>query len=180
MRNLSMALAALLMLLMGCQNQSGTTKSPITSIQMHRSGCYGTCPVYDMKVKRDGSVMFSGHKFVECVGKRMGRISTADFDVIVQKVNEIGFFDLRSNYQSESDGCKSVSTDSDTVDIVVSRGNSKKRVSYYYGCEGVPVADKIISLSEVIDEVTNTGRWVGDRELLDWMDNPQPKCPEDA
>lgn len=180
MRNAPIVIAVLSVLLVGCRNQPATPVSAITSIQMKRSGCYGVCPVYSVEISRNGGVLFSGEKFVECVGGHAGRVSPVEFHRIAKMVDEIDFPGLRSSYWSEADGCKGMMTDQAAVDIVIARGEDRKHVSYYYGCKGIPVAEKIISLSDLIDKTASTGRWIGSRDFLGWMHDSQPKCPEGA
>lgn len=141
--------------------RGGDPTAGITSILMHRSGCYGFCPVYEVQVTAQGVVAFDGHRFVQEAGKHNRRIDPRKFQQLARLVNKIGFFQLQDRYRYEQDGCGGWVTDNPTVDITVAKGPSKKQVSYYYGCRGPDVADQLIALSEAIDQVTGTSAWIG-------------------
>jgi hypothetical protein len=74
----------------------------------------------------------------------------------------VGFVTLHERYRLEQDGCPRYWTDNPSVDIgVTSGGGQKKHVSYYYGCKGLAIFQRIIWLSETIDDVANSTQWVG-------------------
>ena len=133
----------------------------ITSILMHRSGCFGFCPIYEVEVTDQGAVTFNGHRFVEKAGKHHRKVTPSQFQQIAALVKQIGFFKLQDRYRYEQDGCTTWATDNPTVDIIVTRDSKKKHVSYYYGCKGPSVAKQIIALSKAIDKVTGTSAWIG-------------------
>ena len=141
--------------------QDQDVNSAITSILMHRSGCFGFCPIYEVEVTEQGAVTFSGHRFVEKAGKHHGKVTPGQFQQLAAIVEQIGFFKLRDRYRYEQDGCATWATDNPTVDIIVTRGSEKKHVSYYYGCGGLSVAKEIVALSEAIDKITGTSAWIG-------------------
>lgn len=141
--------------------QGQDTNGAITSILMHRSGCFGFCPIYEVEVTEQGAVTFSGHRFVEKIGKHHGKVTPSQFQQLAALVKQIGFFKLQDRYRYEQDGCATWATDNPTVDIIVTRGTQKKHVSYYYGCGGLPIAKQIVALSEAIDKVTGTSAWIG-------------------
>jgi hypothetical protein len=141
--------------------QSQDINGAITSILMHRSGCFGFCPIYEVEVTEQGAVTFSGHRFVEKTGKHHGKVTPSQFQQLAALVKQVGFFRLQDRYRYEQDGCTTWATDNPTVDIIVTRGSKKKHVSYYYGCKGPSVAKQIVALSEAIDKITGTSAWIG-------------------
>ncbi|MDH5177982.1 MAG: hypothetical protein OEX15_15090, partial [Gammaproteobacteria bacterium] len=80
---------------------------------------------------------------------------------LAKAIDEIGYWTWKSQYLSQEDGCTAVATDHPGVDIEVRRGGATKRVSYYYGCKGLPVADQIDRLSQTIDDVAGTAALIG-------------------
>jgi hypothetical protein len=128
---------------------------------MHRSGCFGFCPIYEVEVTEQGAVTFSGHRFVDKMGKHHGKVTPSQFQQLAALVTRIGFFKLQDRYRYKQDGCATWATDNPTVDIIVTQGSKKKHVSYYYGCGGLSVAKQIVALSEAIDKVTGTSVWIG-------------------
>ena len=128
---------------------------------MHRSACYGTCPVYTVEILSTGGVRFEGEEHVKVAGRQTSRVAPRDFAFLVEAIKRVDFFNLHEQYRFEPDGCTQWRTDNPTVDIVVTDAGTKKHVSYYYGCGGISVADEIRWLSDTIDEVAGSKRWVG-------------------
>jgi len=138
----------------------------ITSVLMHRSACYGTCPVYTVEITSAGSVIYTGEEHVKVQGRKSARIAPTEFRFLATAIERINFFDLRDKYLLKSDGCSTLWTDNPTVDLVITRGSEKKHVSYYYGCRGFPAAKRIMWLSDTIDDVGGTTVWIGSDDAL--------------
>jgi hypothetical protein len=133
----------------------------ITSVVLHRSACFGTCAVYTVEVLSNGEVRYSGEEHVKAKGQRTAQIPVDEFKFLVASIGRIGFFALHDRYRSAKDGCPKVWTDNPSADIAVTRAGQTKRVSYYYGCRGLDIFQRIIWLSETIDDVANSAQWVG-------------------
>jgi hypothetical protein len=133
----------------------------IDAITMHRSACHGRCPVYSVTVKSDGTVLFHGLEHVKAVGDSTQHIPVARVAELAKAIDDLGYWTWKNQYLSEEDGCAAVATDHPGVDIEVRRGGVTKRVSYYYGCKGLPVADQIDRLSKTIDDIAGTAALIG-------------------
>jgi hypothetical protein len=158
LRNISVlfAVAAL-----GCvAHQHKFERPSFDTVRMHRSGCYGHCPVYTVEISYNGQVTFKGEGFVTSTGEHMGSTPVADLARLDQAIADIGFFSLREQYLSGEDGCTTLITDNATVSILVSAGSRQHRVTYYYGC-AIDSGPSIVKLSQTIDEVAHSRRWVG-------------------
>ncbi|MDR6673858.1 DUF6438 domain-containing protein [Xanthomonas sp. 1678] len=143
------------------QNSAPVTQEEVTSVTMHRSACYGTCPVYTVTIKADGTVEFNGDQHVLIPGKSKSFVAKSDYDYLVSSIDRLQFSTWKGQYIYKEDGCKSVWTDNPTVDITVTGKKGKKHVSYYYGCRGFILAPKIDLLSKIIDDVAGTSKWIG-------------------
>ncbi|KAB3530299.1 hypothetical protein F8154_13995 [Alkaliphilus pronyensis] len=44
-------------------------------IRLERTMCYGTCPVYNVTVNKDGKVKYEGEMYVYRIGKHQWKIS---------------------------------------------------------------------------------------------------------
>jgi hypothetical protein len=133
----------------------------ISAIRLQRSGCYGSCPIYEVELAADGQVKYVGDKFVDEVGFRTSKILPSDFVALAERVGAIHFFDLKDRYRFEQDGCTSWVTDQPTATIVVTANGKDKVVSYYYGCRGLPIGPQLKALAQTIDKVTGTSQWIG-------------------
>jgi hypothetical protein len=153
--------------LFGAMGQAAAPAEPppadptITSVILHRSACFGSCSVYTVEVRSDGEIRYNGKEHVKIKGHRIAHISAEDFNFLVTSIARVGFFALNEQYRFAKDGCPSVWTDHPSVDIIVTRAGQKKHVSYYYGCKGLEIYQRIIWLSETIDDVSNSAQWIG-------------------
>lgn len=133
----------------------------ISSIRLQRSPCFGACPVYEIELSSSGQVKYVGDRFVEQTGFHTSSIQRSDFQAVVEEVKAIHFFSLKDQYRFEPDGCTSWMTDQPTATFIVTADGKDKIVSYYYGCQGLPIGPQLEALADAIDEVSGSKRWVG-------------------
>ena len=131
-------------------------ESPITTIVLERTACFGTCPVYTLTLHSSGLVEFAGKNHVKAQGPQTGKISAASFAKLVKKIDEIRFFELRDRYDGKNpDGTGSTVTDLPTRKTTVTRGDETKTVvNYFRGPPG------LTELELLIDELANSGKWI--------------------
>jgi Domain of unknown function (DUF6438) len=141
--------------------ETAASDAAITSVVLHRTACLGMCSVYTVEVLSDGEVLYNGEEHVKVKGHRKAQISTDEFNFLAASIRRIGFFALQDRYRFEKDGCPKVWTDHPTVNLAITRNGQRKQVSYYYGCKGLEIFQRIIWLSETIDDVSNSAQWVG-------------------
>jgi len=63
-------------------NQIQMEEKTELSLEMQRTGCYGTCPAYNLKVAPDGKVSFEGKFYIKTTGK-------AESNLNKEKINQI-------------------------------------------------------------------------------------------
>lgn len=164
MRRLHIALL-LVPLAAGCAKQEvvpPVAREPaFDSVEMHRSGCYGVCPVYTVHIGSDGTVAYEGEQFVNALGQRKRTVSGSALLQLSDAIEKAKFSTLKEQYTSVLD-CNEWSTDSPTVDIIVRVGTYQHHVSYYYGCT-ISVGQAIDDLSKAIDTAAGTAEWVSGR-----------------
>lgn len=150
----------------------GTTAEPPSSyplseveISLRRTGCFGTCPVYEVTIHGDGRVVYKGERFVAVEGEQEGNVEQEQVVALLQELYRNYFFDLRDSYRSQpvlvvKDGEVIVDgagiTDLPSRILRVRIGDYEKTVTNYFG--GPPGLD---ALFRRVDEVAGTGRWVG-------------------
>ena len=84
------------LLLTSCSLFKGQDEQ-IESISLSRSGCYGKCPVYQITLNRDGSVLYKGDMFVEHIGSYNVDVEF-DFQKFEDLVKTSDFFNLEDKY----------------------------------------------------------------------------------
>jgi hypothetical protein len=120
----------------------------ITEITLERTPCFGTCPVYKVTLRRDGTAFYEGNEYVRQMGKHRGTIEAPLFDRLAQRVAGKGFFDLEGHYSEPV-------TDHPSVITTVLRGGTRKRVDRY--ANAGPRALK--TLERAIDAAANRIGW---------------------
>lgn len=134
------------LLLTSCSLFKGQDEQ-IESISLSRSGCYGKCPVYQITLNRDGSVLYKGDMFVEHIGSYNVDVEF-DFQKFEDLVKTSDFFNLEDKYIENV-------ADVPSCGITVKTGSRiKSVVDNGIGPEGLRVfqkeIDKVISNSENI------------------------------
>jgi len=122
-------------------------------VQLSRSACYGTCPVYGLTVKADGSVSFDGTEYTETIGPANGRIDEDTLKALLQEFKTAKFFELDDEYTS--DDC---ATDHPTVSTALTINGETKEIDHDTGCDA---PQELVTLEQRIDEVVGSERWVG-------------------
>lgn len=100
------------------------------AITLDQSACYGTCPVFKVMVKADGTVLFEGGKYTS--GKNEGKIDPVAVRRLLDEANAINFLGLNDKYDTQT--CPNYATDHSTIVISVSSGGHSKTISHYLGC----------------------------------------------
>lgn len=154
----------LLPLLASCsdiQKASNLSYASFDEINLERTGCYGSCPIYAVTIHNDGSVIFQGKGNVKIEGERRSKVSLEDIHFLLNAFEKITFLSLKDSYTSEMDGCKEVWTDTASQIISLRSNKHIKTVSYYNGCMGLSDPEKISWLADTIDILVGTRQWVG-------------------
>lgn len=141
----------------------------VTEIGLERTACFGTCPVYSVVLKSDGTVRYFGNENVPFEGVREGEISVTEFHQLAEFLIESGYLSLSTEYPSGVTDLPSAYT------TAVVRG--KRKVIQNTGGLG-PV--KLWALEQAIDAVVAGAQW-GDlklkRQSEDGLEGPSLEKP---
>lgn len=119
-----------------------------SSVELSRSGCFGVCPVYSVKISADGTVEWNGEFFVRTRGHRTSHISSDSAKHLLGKFLAADFWNLCNDYSAAI-------TDQATTITVFRTGGRSKKVDNY--ANSAPAW--FISLELEIDATANTHRW---------------------
>ena len=126
-------------------------------ISLERRPCYGTCPVYTVRVDDTGLVDYEGMKFVARLGTVTDTASRDSVRVLAAALTKAGFFDLADRYVFGEPTCLRYASDAPIVITTITTGGRTKRVEHDHGCSGVP--PQLIELENRIDDAIETRRW---------------------
>jgi membrane dipeptidase len=127
------------------------------AITLERTACFGTCPVYSVTIRDDGTVTYDGREHTKVQGRQTWKIEPAAAEALAREMLDAGFFDLQDEYRA-------MVTDHSTTYTALSMGRRRKRIKNY-----VAGPARLKEIEERIDGVAGTAKYVrGDgRALLD-------------
>ncbi len=104
------------------QTAPAASTAEIAEISVEHTPCFGTCPVYKITLRRDGTATFVGSRFVDKIGTYTGNVY--QFDHLARAVDQHGFGAMKPRYTS-------LSTDLAHVITTVVRGGKRQTVDNY-------------------------------------------------
>jgi hypothetical protein len=129
-------------------------KEPAPWIELERTGCHGICPVFTVRLFRDGRVEYLGKKFVVEVGIQHGRIKRGAAERLQRMLDDLNVERL------SPDCCSCIQvTDQPWSNVEIVAGKETHRVRHYHGCELAPAG--LSQLEEEILMVSGVSRWIG-------------------
>jgi Domain of unknown function (DUF6438) len=96
-------------------------QAEISSVTLRRGACFGTCPVYQVRLDSDGTVSWEGERFVERLGRYGGQIDAADFSRLASFIRRANFFEWEPEYAGNV-------TDLPDYNLTVTAGSQVKTV----------------------------------------------------
>ena len=131
-----------------------------TQVTFERGPCFGTCPVYSVRVAGDGAVAFTGTRNTDST-RGSARLTSAQLSELSRLFDDHGFFALDSQYVQGSRGCGMYAADAPTVITSVTTATRTKRVKHDIGCSDAPAA--LGRLETRIEQLVDVSRWIGRR-----------------
>lgn len=130
-------------------------------IEMQRLPCFGTCPVYSVRIVADGTVTFDGERFVEATGVSTATIEPAAAAHLMHELVAGGFNELPARYTHDAKDCGSYHTDAPRVILTLRMSGREKTVEHDYGCSDAP--ESLRRMQTLVDSVAGVARWIGSR-----------------
>jgi hypothetical protein len=121
-------------------------------IQLERTACFGKCPVYSLKIKGDGTVIYSGVQFVKMTGIQEAKISMEAINQLLMEFEKAGYFSLNDSYT------KFGKSDMPSANTSISLGGQTKAIKHYLGDLSAP--KQLTALEDKIDEIVNSAQWI--------------------
>jgi hypothetical protein len=134
-------------------------------ITLERTACFGTCPVYSVRISGDGDVHYVGREYVRIVGPAERRISTGAVQQLVDIIQKVGYFDMAEEYRYliGPDGSRGVVSDLPTTTTSVRIGSRTHRVVDYVGAP-----EGLHDVERAIDRTAGTAEWISAGRHIAW------------
>ena len=120
-------------------------------VSLSRTACFGSCPVYTVKIFGSGRVEFNGEWFTCVEGFALSRITRASAQRLLYAIVESGFT-VFPDFDRED------RTDAPGAMVLLSLGTDSHRVNHYHGMMFVPGVVSAIEMK--IDELATTSQWL--------------------
>jgi hypothetical protein len=142
-------------------------------IALRRTGCFGRCPVYSVKISGSGHVEFIGESYTCAEGTREGFVDPARARKLIHDLAGAGFFSLDwkpGNWIS----------DAPSAITRLSIGERSRGIFHDYGDTGAPRS--LEAMEDAVDDVAGTDRWLpqndGGRQSCRGADGPRVPQPD--
>ena len=116
-------------------------------ISMEKTTCYGTCPAYLFKTFPDGSVTYTGIKYVDLIGDYAAKISSEELTALRNLFDEADFFSFANVYSANI-------TDLPTTYLYYDNGSQNTKITDYHGAP-----ESLKKLEGDIEAIINSVDW---------------------
>jgi len=124
-------------------------EAPRLVASLQRGPCLGVCPVYKVEAFDDGTVRFTGGRFVGHPGVSTGHLSPAQLADLRAVFARFNFDELKSYENTQT---------SDLPWVTLSNG--RKTLRHYQGDGRAPAS--LTALEKELDQLMHTAQWLGD------------------
>jgi ankyrin repeat protein len=121
------------------------------TITLSRSGCYGTCPSYEVTISTEG-IVFEGGGFVVASGRHTDIADPRAVRELAKKFVSADFYSMDDEYQAGV-------TDNPTYVLSISIDDHAKKVLDYVG-SWVGMPEVISDFEDEVDSFARTERWI--------------------
>lgn len=132
---------------LGCSSKKALIGEDL-SISMAKGACFGSCPVYDIKVDHTGKAIYNGERFTSKVGKHSLQLTKAEFESLVTAFEAADLSKYKDMYESEI-------ADLPTIKIGYTNNGKSKSVK---GKHERP--EKIKDLQALLEKIVDSDQWI--------------------
>jgi hypothetical protein len=133
-------------------------------IVLRRTACFGSCPIYSIKIEGSRAITYEGEGWVKEMGVHTSRIPAVDVRRLAEQFISKGYFKFCGTYGAASDLPGTVTT--------IRWAGVRKTVNNHGGFVGT-IPKELFELQDAIDEAANSLQWVGHMDIP-----PSPKEEE--
>lgn len=116
-------------------------------VEMSKSPCFGSCPVFTLTIYEGGMASYEGKRFTDRMGLHTKRLSDDQYWEIVDAFEEANVWRFQNAYKAQI-------PDLPTVTITYHKDGNSKQIK---GKDGRPA--KVMELEQLLDGIANSGGW---------------------
>jgi hypothetical protein len=131
-------------------DEVNSTDHGITEVGIERTACFGTCPIYTLIIKSDGTFRYKGVEYVERKGEFTGTLPVEYFHRLAQFIRDSGYMELDDEYRLSA-----TTRPSATTYTMVVRNGKRKTVSNYRNAGPT----KLWAIESLIDDLLRNAQW---------------------
>ena len=136
---------------------------PTNAFIYTKSSCFGTCPVYQVTVFENGTIIFNGKNHVQKKGLYKINDSSGLFNNILQILDEHYLNDFRDSYvggSTEGKVCKEQWSDHPTTTLSLQLNGKIKTIEHYHGCKGFEREDELKDIEKQVEKVLDLEAYI--------------------
>jgi hypothetical protein len=140
-------LIILVFLVMGCKSTKQSKNELYPIITFEKTTCFGTCPAYQFKAYPDGSVTYTGKKYVDLMGEYNSKLSPEELANLKSLFDEGNFFKYANVYSANIE-------DQPTTYLYYDNGQQNAKITDYFGAP-----ESLKKLEKDIEARINAIQW---------------------
>lgn len=74
----------------------------LREISLERTPCFGACPVYKVTIRRDGTLLYHGRRFVDRLGDFRARVRPSEMRRLERALNDLGYWSMKPKYDAQA------------------------------------------------------------------------------
>lgn len=146
-------------------------------MSLHKSACFGSCPVYSFYIYKNGETKFEGLKNTKKIGIYAKQLDRETYNSLVDAFDEADFFGLQDMYESRIADLPSVKMSymkDDSIKYVTGKRERPERVhKLQYKLEQIAESDEGWTLIEGTPPVDNTPKLIKSEIIIVTKGGPQ-------
>lgn len=113
-----------------------------------KGACFGTCPIYTLKIYNSGYTVLNGVRFIDLIGNHSTKLSKQQMLAFIEGAMNIGYMELEDNY----DNIHVTDLPSATTSIVIDgvRKTVRRRAEYPRG---------ILNFEKLFEDLLESEKW---------------------
>lgn len=125
--------------LAGCAHHAPAPPAPPTAgetITLETGPCFGSCPVYRVTVRADGTGVFEGKRFTAATGEHPFTVTPTQYAALAARLAPYRPAGAERRLAPGEPGCEHAATDMPSMDVRWTRADgTRQQLHYYFGCD---------------------------------------------